>query len=158
MDDGLDKIAQLSPADASRRILALYDWVEEGRSCLEWLNAAAFLNPESFGTTPGEATASGNCLLCALRNQPSDSPLGSVHGARKSWGINICDDHGRFLQRRDRRGQPIVTLQGDITLLESDQAEPSHLRAWVRVGWRGIGYWRLADSDLHDLGVNFRHI
>jgi hypothetical protein len=144
--------------DASRRILTLYEWVEEGKNCREWLDPAAFLNPESFATAFGQAEDFGKCLLCALRNQASDSPIGSVHGSRKSWGINICGDHGTFLQRRDRRGQAIVTVQGDIERLERNEGEPRSLRLWLRVGWRGIGYWRLADSDLRDLGVNFRHI
>lgn len=157
-DDAVGDIAAMSQSDACRRILALYELVDEGRNCREWLNAAAFLNPESFGTRLGSAVDSGNCLLCALRNRVSDSPIGSVRGARKSWEINVCDDHGRFLQQRDRRGQPIVTLQGDIGLLERNEAEPRNARPWVRVGWRGIGYWRLADNDLRDLGVNFRHI
>ena len=158
VEDAVGETMRLSPFDASRGILALYEWLEEGKNCREWLNAAAFLNPESLGMTLGQAVDSGKCLLCALRNQASDSPIGSVRGARQSWGINVCVDHGRFLQRRDRRGQAIVTVQGDIGRLERNEGEPRSLRPWLRVGWRGIGYWRLADNDLRDLGVNFRHI
>jgi len=158
-DDPMDDdLLPLSQFDDSRRILALYQWAEEGRNCREWLRGAAFLDAESFEMTLGEAVESGNCLLCALRNQASDSMIGSVHGTRESWGINVCGDHRRFLQRRDRRGRAIVTLQGDIGMLERNEAEPRSFRPWVRVGWRGIGCWRLADSDLRDLGVNFYHI
>ena len=146
------------PSDACRRILALYEWVEEGKNCRELFNVKAFLNPESFGMILGHAVDWGKCLLCVLKNQASDSAIGSVHGTRKSWGINICDDHGRLLQRRDRRGQAIVTVQGDIERLERNEGEARSLRPWLRVGWRGIGYWCLADSDLRDLGVNFHHI
>jgi hypothetical protein len=158
VNDAVGETVLPFPFDASRRILALYEWVEEGKNCREWLDAGSFLNPESLGMALGHAVDSGNCLLCALRNRASDSPIGSVHGARKAWGINVCGDHGRFLQRRDRRGQAIVTVQGDIERLQRDEDEPRDVRAWLRVGWRGIGYWRLADSDLRDLGVNFRHI
>jgi hypothetical protein len=103
----------------------------------------------------------------AARLQHDVCKLGFGDGRSAAWRVpaiasvprwTIWADHGRFLQRRDSRGQAIVTLRGDIGLLERNEAQPRNLLPCVRVGWRGIGYWRPADSDLRDLGVNFRRI
>lgn len=155
--DSADENLCWSTPDAVRTILALYEWTENGKVSRDLLDASV-LDPELGGKSAGPNVDPGNCLLCVLRNQLSKSSIGSVHGARRSWMINICEEHGEFIQRRDRRGQPLVTVQGDMERLERDGAEPRNLRPWLRVGWRGVGYWCLADSDLLELGINFRHI